>query len=197
VIFSVATRAMRRSSERRPRFAANSPTKRPALLNVLNRGQPDIARLAPKSRRIRMRESVRRGSHFLCRRRIMNIALQVERSPEEAVAATSAVEGELREFVRRDLTTSRKFRLETFADSAAGEVSTLISRMAGASVAEIDKLLDELQSVRDYLQAEGERVEREAARYAEVSQTALASVRIITDSMGQWKGATGERRDSA
>ena len=123
----------------------------------------------------------------------MNVALQIERSPEEAVAATSAVEGELREFVRRDLTTSHKFRLETFADSAASEVATLISRMADASVTEIDKLLDELQSVRDYLQAEGERVEREAARYAQVSQTALASVRIITDSMGQWKGATGER----
>jgi adenylosuccinate synthase len=126
----------------------------------------------------------------------MNIALQVERSPEDAVAATTAVEGELREFVRRDLTTSRKFRLDTFGDSAASEVATLISRMAGASVTKIDKLLDELQSVRDYLQAEGERVEREAARYAQVSQTALASVRIITDSMGQWKGATGERRDT-
>jgi hypothetical protein len=127
----------------------------------------------------------------------MNIALKAERSPDEAVAATTAVEGELREFVRRDLTPARKFRFETYGDDTASEVSSLISRMAGASVAEIDKLLDELQSVRDYLQSEGERVEREAARYAQVSQTALASVRIITDSMGAWKGSTGAPRSES
>ena len=127
----------------------------------------------------------------------MNIALKAERSSDEAVAATTAVEGELREFVRRDLTPARKFRFETYGDDTASEVSSLISRMAGASVSEIDKLLEELQSVRDYLQAEGERVEREAARYAQVSQTALASVRIITDSMGAWKGSTGAPRSES
>ena len=125
----------------------------------------------------------------------MNVALKADRSPEEALAATTAVEGELREFVRRDLTPARKFRFENYGDDAASEVSTLISRIAGTSVAEIDKLLDELQSVRDYLQAEGERVEREAARYAQMSQTALASVRIITDSMGAWKGTAGALRN--
>jgi hypothetical protein len=124
----------------------------------------------------------------------MNVALKADRSPDEAVAATAAMEGELREFVRRDLTPARKFRFESDGDDAANEISTLIARIAGTSVAEIDKLLDELQSVRDYLQAEGERVEREAARYAQVSQTALASVRIITDSMGQWKGDAGTPR---
>ena len=127
----------------------------------------------------------------------MNIALKAERSSDEAVAATTAVEGELREFVRRDLTPARKFRFETYGDDTASEVSSLISRMAGASVSEIDKLLEELQSVRDYLQAEGERVEREAARYAQVSQTALASVRIITDSMGAWKGSAGAPRSES
>ena len=124
----------------------------------------------------------------------MNVALKADRSPDEALAATTAVEGELREFVRRDLAPARKFRFETYGDDSASEVASLISRMAGTSVAEIDKLLDELQSVRDYLQAEGERVEREAARYAQVSQTALASVRIITDSMGAWRGGAGAPR---
>lgn len=124
----------------------------------------------------------------------MNVALKADRSPEEAVATTTAVEGELREFVRRDIAPARKFRFETYGEDSANDVSSMISRITATSVGEIDKLLDELQSVRDYLQAEGERVEREAARYAQVSQTALASVRIITDSMGAWKGAAGASR---
>ena len=124
----------------------------------------------------------------------MNVALKADRSSEEALAATTAVEGELREFVRRDLTPARKFRFENYGDDSASELAAMISRIAGTSVAEIDRLLDELQSVRNYLQAEGERVEREAARYAQVSQTALASVRIITDSMGAWKGSAAESR---
>jgi hypothetical protein len=143
-----------------------------------------------------MRECGGREVHlFVEGESVMNVAIKADRSPEEAVATTAAVEGELREFVRRDLTPARKLRFESFGDDPANEVGTLIARIAGASVAEIDKLLDELQSVRDYLQAEGERVEREAARYAQVSQTALASVRIITDSMGQWRGNTGGPRE--
>jgi hypothetical protein len=115
--------------------------------------------------------------------------LRADRSRQDAVVVTSAVEGELRKMAPLEVTLTSKFRSET--DEGANEVSTLISRIAGTSVTEIDRLLDQLRSVRDYLQAEGERVEREAASYVQVSQTALASVRIITDSMGAWKGKTG------
>jgi hypothetical protein len=60
--------------------------------------------------------------------------------------------------------------------------------IAGAtSIADIDKLMGELQTARDYLQSEGERVRRMTARYAHLAQTASASVRIIADSVNKWR----------
>ncbi len=59
---------------------------------------------------------------------------------------------------------------------------------AGAmSIADIDKLMGELQTGRDYLQSEGERVRQLTARYAHLVQTASASVKIIVESMGKWR----------
>ena len=56
---------------------------------------------------------------------------------------------------------------------------------------EIDNLIAELQSVRNFLMAEGERVQRELSRYAQSTQAALSSVKIITESMGEWKNSAG------
>ena len=124
----------------------------------------------------------------------MSATVKPERSPEEAVAVTSAVEGEIREFVRRDLIATRKSRPEPANEIGAENITSLIQRVAGASVGEIDHLITELQHVRDFLQAEAERVQREVANYTHVSQTALASVKIITDSMGQWKSSAAPLR---
>ena len=113
-----------------------------------------------------------------------------ERSLEEAMAAASAAEGEIRDFVRRDRDPAlgRRTRLAGASD-ADTDIAALIQRVAGTSVAEIDRLIAELQSVRDYLQAESDRVQRETTRFTHLSQTALASVKIITESMGQWKSS--------
>jgi hypothetical protein len=123
----------------------------------------------------------------------MDAVSRSDRSRQEAGTAAHGTRGELRKIAPLELTLAGRFRSET--DEGSNEVSALISRMAGTSVAEIDKLIEELRALRDYLQAEGERVEREAARYTQVSQTALASVRIITDSMGAWKGNSGVQRN--
>ena len=108
------------------------------------------------------------------------------------MAAASAAEGEIRDFVRRerDPVLSRRTRLAGNAgDADLDNIASLIQRVAGTSVAEIDRLIAELQSVRDYLQAESDRVQRETTRFTHLSQTALASVKIITESMGQWKSS--------
>ena len=55
------------------------------------------------------------------------------------------------------------------------------------SIAEIEKLMEELRTARDYLKAEGERVRRANARYAHLTSTASASVKIIAESMGKWR----------
>ena len=52
---------------------------------------------------------------------------------------------------------------------------------------EIDKLVAELQTLREMLQNEGARVQREIVEYASLSQAAMQSTRIIAESLTSWK----------
>jgi hypothetical protein len=45
--------------------------------------------------------------------------------------------------------------------------------------------------MREFLRNEGERVQREIAGYATVSQTAAASMKVISESMAQWRSSSG------
>ena len=95
------------------------------------------------------------------------------------------------EFVRRDVAFVRRQRSETnaAADPAAESLNALIRRVAGASMEEIDRVILELQSVRDMLRSEGERVSRELSGYASLSHASMTAMRVIADSLKQWKDA--------
>ncbi len=105
---------------------------------------------------------------------------------EDRIAPASEVEGEIRELVRRDVAHLRKPQSEP-AEVGAGNLNSLIQRVAGTSLMEIDRLIRELQTLRDHLQNEGQRVQREIAEYAQMSQAASKSTKIIADSLAQWK----------
>src|SRR5664279_5823158 len=68
-------------------------------------------------------------------------------------AAANAFEGEIREFVRRDVAFVRRQRNEPepAGDPVTDNVNALIRRVSGASMEEIDRVILELQSVRDML----------------------------------------------
>ena len=66
-------------------------------------------------------------------------------------------------------------------------VGALIDKVSATSIAEIEKLISDLETVRNYLKAEGDRVQQEMARYAHLSDTASASVKIIAEHFGQWR----------
>lgn len=106
-------------------------------------------------------------------------------------AAANAFEGEIREFVRRDVAHLRRQRsdAEPAADPATENMNLLIQRVSGASMEEIDRVILELQSVRDMLRNEGERVSREVAGYASLSHAAMTAMKVIADSLTQWKSA--------
>ena len=114
-----------------------------------------------------------------------------EKLGEVDQAAATAFEGEIREFVRRDVATLRRQRNETDAppDPAAENLNALIRRIAGASMEEIDRVILELQGVRDMLRSEGERVSRELAGYASLSHASMTAMKVIGDSLKQWKDA--------
>ena len=108
----------------------------------------------------------------------------------EAVAADKPsegqVEGEIREFVRRDVAALRR-RPEAESEMVANNIGSLLQRVAGTSVQEIDKLIGELQTLRDTLHNEGARVQREILEYANLSQAAMQSTRVIAESLTHWK----------
>ena len=111
------------------------------------------------------------------------------REPVEHEKSTaSEVEGEIREFVRRDVVGIRR-NPETDSEMIASNISSLLQRVAGNSVQEIDKLIGELQTLRDRLAEEGARVQREIVEYATLSQAAMQSTKIIAESLAGWKKA--------
>ena len=113
--------------------------------------------------------------------------MAVMKSSETAEAGRpNEVEGEIREFVRRDVATLRR-QPESDGEMVANNISTLLQRVAGTSVKEIDKLILELQTLREMLQNEGARVQREIVEFATLSQAAMQSTKIIAESITHWK----------
>jgi hypothetical protein len=114
-----------------------------------------------------------------------------------AADETAEVENEIRNFVRNDVAYLRRPRagVEPPAEATVNNVNFLIQRVAGASLAEISNLIDELEALRELLHSEGQRVQREIAGYAQLSQAAMKSTRVISDNMALWKsGGDGARR---
>ena len=123
----------------------------------------------------------------------MNV-IRASRSAEDAAPANE-VEGEIRGFVRKEFASVRRPPpLAESGDQGAQQVNSLIQRVAGASVLEIEKLISELQGLRDFLRSEGDRVQREIAGYVQLSDAAMKSTKIIADSVTQWKGAVDTAR---
>lgn len=121
------------------------------------------------------------------------------------LAAVSEVEAGIRDFVRNDVAYLRRpaagpstteTPLDASADATVNNVNSLIQRVAGTSLGEIEKLISELESLRDLLHAEGQRVQREIAGYAQLSQAAMKSTRMIADNVEQWKKAAENLRGS-
>jgi hypothetical protein len=69
------------------------------------------------------------------------------------------------------------------------DVGSLIQKIGVTSTAEFETLIGELQEARSYLESEGERIQREAVRYAELSQTAASSVKVISETVAEWRKA--------
>jgi hypothetical protein len=122
-----------------------------------------------------------------------------ERLSEVDQAAATAFEGEIREFVRRDVAFLRRHQRNNETEQApepiVDNLNVLIRRVSGASMEEIDRVILELQGVREMLRSEGERVGREIAGYASLSHAAMTAMKVIGDSLTQWKNAPSNSGD--
>ena len=69
------------------------------------------------------------------------------------------------------------------------EIAPLVQKVGATSIAEIERTIGQLQEARDFLQSEGERVQRETEQYTSLTQMASASVKIISDTVARWREA--------
>jgi hypothetical protein len=98
--------------------------------------------------------------------------------------AVEGVEEELRELARRE---DARIRSSEDSEVVTNNINTFLQRVAVFSVAEIDRQIAGLGILREELQSEGARVQREIATYARLSQSAMQSTKFITESLAKPK----------
>ena len=119
---------------------------------------------------------------------------------DEPVAIFSKLEGEIRELVRRDASTtppSAPPQQGKDSELITTHVGSLVQQVSGTSAQEIEKLIAELHMLRETLQNEAARVQREIMKYATLIQDARQSLRTISESVRFWKGDPAAPRVSA
>jgi len=102
--------------------------------------------------------------------------MEFDMSNFQALAANLVVEGEVCDLAHAKLSTRPE---------ADMEIAPLIQQVAATSIAEIDRLIAELQEAKNYLQSEGERIEREIVRYTNLTQMASFTAEVISDAVSQ------------
>ena len=135
-----------------------------------------------------------------------------ENPPDVDQAAPDAFEDEIRELVRRDLSLphqqqsdaeprqqqsdaeprQQRSDADPANDPGAENLNKVIGRIASASIEEIDRVIFELQGVRDMLRNEGERLSHEIVRFASLNQVSLTAIKAVGDSLKKSKGAPEE-----
>ena len=99
-----------------------------------------------------------------------------------ALQALDIIESETRDLVPAGAPSPPKSETDV-------EIAPLVQQVGATSIAEIEKMIGELQEAKDFLQSEGERVQRETEQYTTLTQMASASVKIISDTVAKWREA--------
>lgn len=87
---------------------------------------------------------------------------------------------EIREFVRQQYP-------GTDGQPVEDNLASLLQRVAGTSVQEIDYLIAELQTLREKLHNDETRVQRAIVKYTTLSQSTLYSTKVISECLANWK----------
>lgn len=104
--------------------------------------------------------------------------------------ASNEVESGVRASIRRDIGRRAVAEPGAAAPADSDKLSSLIKRVSVTTISEIDLLIAELQKIRSVLHSEGERVHREITGYAGLSQSAVATVSVITETLSRFRPRT-------
>jgi hypothetical protein len=112
-------------------------------------------------------------------------------------ANVKPLDGEgLREFLRQDAAMRRApegstqdvLRREPESTTqVVADVNSLVQRVAGVSLTQLQNVIFDLQDLNDFLHSEGERIQGEISNYLQLSQTAMGMTKIIADNVAHWK----------
>jgi hypothetical protein len=88
------------------------------------------------------------------------------------------------------------FELQRQTESSDGEMSgehlgTLLRQVSKTSIGEIESLIVELKTLHKKLQTDGDRIQRDIAEHAELSQQVMQLTKIISDSVKKLPGRSG------
>jgi hypothetical protein len=95
------------------------------------------------------------------------------------------LEDGLRDSILRDAALRRGSENES--EGVADNLGAMLQRVGDTSLREIDRVVSELNSIRDALETEGRRVQNEIVKYAHLSQASMQSTKTIAESVAQWK----------
>src|SRR6516162_3360922 len=83
----------------------------------------------------------------------------------------------------------------------AERTKSSLARLTSNSIDRLERLIVEIQEMREFLRSEGERVQREIVSYAQLNQNvALAASKIKAETVGTWKStavAAGDTHSGA
>jgi transposase-like protein len=96
----------------------------------------------------------------------------------------------------RQKSTNSRAQTESDNHLVASNINSVLQGATATSVQEIEKLISELQALRDMLHSEAARVQHEIVQYSNLTQAALQSTKTITESLEQWRNASDAQTTS-
>jgi hypothetical protein len=95
------------------------------------------------------------------------------------------LEAEIRELAPKD--GSHTSQIDNNVQLATNNLDALMRRISLTSTREIDRLISELKVLRDKINTDGDRIERQLADYAEFNQSVIQLTNIISDGLTHLK----------
>ena len=110
-----------------------------------------------------------------------------------ASAEDKSSESEIGRNIPKLARTGAAFRQTESGDDepSAENLGNLLRHVSKPSMGEIDNLISDLQTLWRKLQTDGDRIQRNIAEYAELSQQVMQLTKIISDSVKKLPGRSG------
>jgi uncharacterized protein YfkK (UPF0435 family) len=112
--------------------------------------------------------------------------MSVTRTTTANLRTEDALESSIRDSALSNVARMRQAP-DTDSEVIAADLGKMLQRVSGVSVSEIDRVMADLQAVREHLENEGARVQRTLNEFAHLSQTSVQSVNAIADALAQIK----------